>query len=524
MKATAQIFSAQNIFVFLIFLVLVLTGVLYWESFIELERRWATQDEYSHGYLIPVISLYLIWENRHQFLREEFEGSYSGIFLVLFALFILMAGEVSALYILNHASFIVLLFGLSITIFGRRSKILITPILLLLFAIPLPYFIEIILTAKMQLISSSLGVEMLRLINIPVHLRGNIIDLGDFKLHVVEACSGMRYLFPLASIGFITAMFYRASFWKKALIFASTIPITIFMNSFRIATTGVLVERYGSSIAEGFLHDFEGWVVFVICLCILIIEILVLEYFTTRRPLSALFAPPKSDSDLSSDFFTRFVRLGPTNTMLAGFAGIMVLSVILLVAIDRRKDDVGKQVELANFPLSFEAWKGRFSPLESGVIKGLAFDDYVLIDYRSKTDNKKAVNFYVAYYESQRKGASPHSPKVCMPGGGWEIVKFSREQLNKDMKVNRVVIQKGLNQQLVYYWFVERGEVVANEYYKKWLLFRDAITKNRTDGSLVRVVTPINSNENLQEAEARIQSFIEVAHKELQDHLPGKVE
>jgi EpsI family protein len=126
----------------------------------------------------------------------------------------------------------------------------------------------------------------------------------------------------------------------------------------------------------------------------------------------------------------------------------------------------------------------------------------------------------VAYYSSQRKGTSPHSPRVCIPGGGWEIASLERQNVN-GLPVNRVIIRKELSSQLVYYWFEERGIPVANEYVKKWMLFRDAFQINRTDGALVRVTTPIFDTESIKDAEQRAQNFIRSARPKLVDFLPG---
>ena len=152
-----------------------------------------------------------------------------------------------------------------------------------------------------------------------------------------------------------------------------------------------------------------------------------------------------------------------------------------------------------------------------------SLDDYIISDY-SKGKND-AVNFYVAYYASQRKGYSPHSPIVCIPGGGWQITKFERtsyqsKSLGITLPLNRVVIARDNNKELVYYWFVQRGRTVANEYWAKWLLFVDAIAKNRTDGALVRLVTPFYPGESEQAADERLQSFIEVLEQHLSAYLP----
>ncbi len=152
--------------------------------------------------------------------------------------------------------------------------------------LPLPNFMYWKLSTSLQFISSRLGVDFIQLLGIPVYLEGNIIDLGVYKLQVAEACSGLNYLFPLMSFGFLFAVLYRGPVWHKVLLFLSTIPITVLMNSFRIGVIGVLVNQYGIEQAEGFLHFFEGWVIFVACLAILYLEAVLLQW-TRRKPESA---------------------------------------------------------------------------------------------------------------------------------------------------------------------------------------------------------------------------------------------
>ena len=181
----------------LIVISLCITAWVYWNGLSEAFLRWGKQEEYSHGYLIPLVSLYILWEKRGLILSAASQPLWSGVWLIVIALLLLLIGEVSALYLLIQYSFILALIGLSLVTIGKGTKYTLAPILLLLFAIPLPYVIEVLLTAKLQLISSSLGVDIIRFCRIPVYLEGNVIDLGVYKLQVVEACSGLRYLFPL---------------------------------------------------------------------------------------------------------------------------------------------------------------------------------------------------------------------------------------------------------------------------------------------------------------------------------------
>ena len=136
------------------------------------------------------------------------------------------------------------------------------------------------------------------------------------------------------------------------------------------------------------------------------------------------------------------------------------------------------------------------------------------------------MNFYIAYYGSQRAGASIHSPRSCIPGGGWEITDLSQQDLSDTLgmegpKVNRAIIRLGDQRQLVYYWFEQRGRTITNEYLAKWYLLQDGLTMNRSDGALVRLVTPILIDTDESEADLRLQTFLSEFYQELPRFLPG---
>jgi EpsI family protein len=191
-----------------------------------------------------------------------------------------------------------------------------------------------------------------------------------------------------------------------------------------------------------------------------------------------------------------------------------------------RHEIVPERLRFISFPANLGPWQGRRpSLLEAEIEQVLKPDDYIVSDF--STAKNDVVNFYVAYYASQRKGYSPHSPIVCIPGGGWQITKFERagyhsKSLGVTLPLNRVVIARDNNKQLVYYWFVQRGRNVANEYWAKWYLFVDAVTKNRTDGALVRLVTPFYPGESEHAADERLQSFIEQLQPHLRAYLPAE--
>ncbi|MDZ7924370.1 MAG: VPLPA-CTERM-specific exosortase XrtD [Marinagarivorans sp.] len=493
---------------------LLLLPFLYGGALLNLVQRWLQEVEYSHGLVIPVISAYIISERWRAIASSIGRGSFWGVALVLLAATLLLVGEISGLFAMVQVSFVLMLWGLSFAYLGARSAALLSaPILILLFAIPVPYFLEVLLTAKLQLMSSKLGALFISWLGMPVFLSGNIIDLGRHQLAVVEACSGLRFLYPLMSVGFIVAYFYRAHPLKRALIFLSTIPITLVMNSFRIALTAVLVERYGVAAADGTVHDAEGWAVFALCLVLLLLEIIALERLTSRRSLLDMLGLHSVESNPGVG------RQWPSRPI---YASLMLLLVVagLLLGQQHRQQITPPATHLALFPHQLGAWQAVPRPLSSDVIEGLKFSDYVMLNF-SHPNQLEPINFYVAYYANQRKGESPHSPRVCIPGGGWEIESFSRTTLH-GRKLNRVVIVKEGQKQLVYYWFVERGQTVANEYVKKWLLFNDFIRTGRTDGALVRVAIPVVDGNNIEQSEQKIQAFIALIQPPLATFLPAE--
>jgi EpsI family protein len=174
------------------------------------------------------------------------------------------------------------------------------------------------------------------------------------------------------------------------------------------------------------------------------------------------------------------------------------------------------------FPLTLGQWKAEEIGLSKQVESALGLDDYVLADYHHPVEG--GINFYTAYYGSQRKGVSPHSPQVCMPGGGWVITLIERVlvklQSEQPFEVNRVLIEREGKRQLVYYWFEQRGRRIANEYLVKWYLFVDALTRNRTDGALVRITTPVAQGDDGEMADSRLRHFMEVAIPQLPAYVP----
>lgn len=500
-----------------------LMGVVYWDSIQLLLHRWES-PEYGYAYMLPAIVAFLIWQRKDEIERIAFTGSWLGFLLLILSLVILWMGEQGAVHaIMQYALFVTILGATWSFVGGRVFRKILIPLVILAFAIPLPGFFYESLSNDLQLVSSQIGVAVIRLFGISVYLEGNVIDLGTYKLQVVEACSGLRYLFPLMTLGFIAAYFFKVAIWKRVLVFVSTIPITVLMNSFRIGAIGVLVEHWGVSMAEGFLHDFEGWIIFMACLGVLLLEMWLLTVFSRdARSLWQVFGielplPTPSDAIIKK-------RSIPLSAYASLFA-VAAMSIYTVIS-PERNDVIPDRSDFAQFPMTLGDWRGRSEVMESIYVDALNFDDYLLANYRDqKTD--ATVGLYIGYYSIQRADKVPHSPAACLPGGGWLVTDRGTKPVDGvaidgvPLVVNRFVIEQKGSRQLVYYWFQQRGRVVASEYLVKWYLLVDAISEGRSDGALMRFTTVIGATESLDAADKRLADYAANIAPVLGDFIPN---
>ena len=502
-------------------------ALVFHRTFVYLYANWQ-REEYSHGFLIPLISIFLLWQQRAVFGRSALRGSWWGVAIVLLGLMLCLMGFGASIVGVDAYALVIVIAGCVIAAMGWRGfRLAWVPIALLLLMIPLPTFWYNNLSSELQLISSKLGVAIIRASGVSVFLEGNVIDLGTYKLQVAEACSGLRYLFPLMTLGVVVAYMFKGKSWARWFIFLSTVPISVFMNSVRIGIIGLLVDRFGSAQAEGFLHQFEGWVIFMCCFALLLLECaLLLRFSGDRRPLRQV---------LGLDTPARAGSLGPRSFTLgmpaAAAAVVLVLAVYPALAMPQRMEFKPVRSEFSRFPLQLGNWVGRRDRIDAIYLDELKLDDYLLADYVSpataQTDINGPVNVYVAYYASQRSGQSVHSPRSCLPGGGWRIQELDQRDVGdiqlrgRPLRVNRAVIQQGSERQLVYYWFQERGRDITNEYLVKWYLFADALTLNRSDGALVRIITPLKDGDDAASGDARLKGFSATMMPVLEQYVGG---
>jgi exosortase D (VPLPA-CTERM-specific) len=500
------VFSAVVIFILFIFN----------PAFKELIGRVTGEERYTHAPLVFLIALYLVWIKRFEIGLTN-KGAWYGVLIVLLSGITLMIGELSAIWTIVQYSAVLLCFGLAWSMMGYQIKKIAIPFLLVLLVIPLPYMLDVMLSGKMQLLSSNLGVEISRLLGMSVYQEGNVIDLGVYKLQVVEACSGLNYMYPLMTIGLLMGYMYKAPFYLRALLFLSSVPISVIMNSCRIAMVAVLVNHSGIDAAEGFMHYFEGWIIFLFCIGLMLLEV-------------KLFNKLLKNSLSVADSFDYLETKGELNTHEANVAydkkpiyvalAIILAASISTLSIHHRDEIIPKRETFDAFPLKINGWEGRRYDFTNGENQILKLKDYFLANYSKANIN---IDVYLGYTDSQRAGFVPHSPKACIPGGGWEITDTKLHNItidsNTTFQVTRMLISKGESKQLIYYWFHQRGRDLSNEFPMKFALLYDAINMNRTDGAIVRYSTAVRKSE--VEADVALAEFIRLNYPLFPKFIPN---
>jgi len=235
--------------------------------------HWNAVPDYSHGFLIVPLALYFAWERRADLRKAPIRGSWWGLVPLALGTLSLTIGRLGVELTTMRWGFVLTLIGLVLLLFGRAIfRILAFPLLFLFLMGPLPQSLVNIIAFPLQLIAAQGAVEVLHQLRIPSLLEGNIIHLPDTRLFVAEACSGLRSLMALITLGVVFAYFFRRSTVERIIIVASAIPIAILVNSFRVALTGILTYYYGEQAAQGAIHEFQGFFTFGIAFVLLLAE------------------------------------------------------------------------------------------------------------------------------------------------------------------------------------------------------------------------------------------------------------
>ena len=260
-------------------------ALLFWSIFAKLVYDWANDDNYSHGFLIVPLAAYLTWERRDRLAALVPRPSMFGLVVVVGSVLVLLAGLLGAELFLTRIAIVGTIVGGVLFVLGwRHLKALVFPIGVLLLMIPIPAIIYYQIVFPLQLLASQVGESSLQLAGIPVLREGNILILANTTLAVAEACSGIRSLISLLTLGIILGYFTDPRPSVRLLIAISTVPVAIIANGSRVAGTGIAAHYYGAAAAEGFFHTFAGWLVFVVAFVLLFLIMRIVLWISPLAP------------------------------------------------------------------------------------------------------------------------------------------------------------------------------------------------------------------------------------------------
>lgn len=472
---------------------------LYATTLAKLGRDWWTDENYSHGLLIPFVIGYIIWiefEDLKKFPKNS--SFWLGGGIILLALGMLLAGTLGAELFIQRISFVLMLAGIVIYFFGANLlRLLTVPFLLLLFAIPIPQIIFNKIAFPLQIWASQIAVSGIRLFDVAPIRNGNVIEILPkgatqiVALEVVEACSGIRSLMTLVTLALVLWYFTREKNrfdWIRAVILMfAAIPIAILTNAGRVTGTGVLTYYYGKQAADGFTHDISGWLVYLVALVLLLGLNFVLKKFQPKNT--------ETQSELPNTNYQSPI----TNHQIIILIAALFLGGLFINWFEQRGEATVERKALREIPAKLGDWRQvgsdvRFSEQTESVLRT---SDYVMREYSNSSG--KYANLYIGYYASQRTGATYHSPQNCLPGAGWEMknpeIVEIKTPSGKSFSANRYIIDNGTNKAVMIYWYQGRGRAVSSEYSDKIYTVLDSVLRRRSDGSMVRVMTSVGSSE-----------------------------
>lgn len=254
--------------------------LVYWSVITGLVTAWSTDDNYSHGFFIVPLAVYFAWERRRKIAATPINPSMFGAVVVAGSLFLLIAGLLGAELFLSRVSIIGTIAGAILFLYGwAMLRVLIFPIAFMLLMVPLPAIIFNKIAFPLQLLASDVGEHAISAANIPILREGNVLILANATLEVAEACSGIRSLVSLFTLGIVFGYFVDSRPWVRTVIALSAIPVAIVANGFRVASAGLAAHYFGPAGVEGLFHEFSGWVVFVLAFAMMFALQRLLHYF-----------------------------------------------------------------------------------------------------------------------------------------------------------------------------------------------------------------------------------------------------
>jgi len=506
--------------------IVTLVAVTLWLSWSTLSRllvQWRQDENFQHGWIVPLFSAFVIWQERKRLARIPRRASWLGLVPMIGAIVLLITGQLGVELYFQRTSLLFLIASAVILFAGWVFfRALLFPWAFLFLMIPIPAILLNHITFPLQILASQVAASILPVFGVPVLRLGNVMILANQQLNVADACSGIRSLMSLGTLAIIYGYLVERRIWFRWLLLFASVPIAIAANSLRVVSTGLMVQYWSPEASEGRFHSAWGLFVFIISLLMLYgLHVLISRIFPDRGRDSLPVDQGKVHArvdvaqrpDTANDSTVRFAL----STLLIVSAGVFLQA-------HNRGDIFPPRIPLRSFPEQIGTWQGADQELPEDQFKILGYPEYVLLNYVDPGDIQPKINLFIAYYKTQRNGETTHSPQNCMPGNGLTPIEITRVMLSmvghEPFPVNRYVVARGDDRSLVLYWFWAHNRGVASEYWNKYYLVRDSIRTNRSDGALVRFFSPMLPGESAEAAQQRITPLVNSVLPMLNDYIP----
>lgn len=468
--------------------VVLLLAALYWKIFPGMVLQWYQDENYSHGFIVPLIAGYFLYTRWGELKNSPSVPWNAGLFVILMGLLQLLVGWLGTEYFNMRSSLIIILAGLVLYLFGTSVfRIALLSLAYLFFMIPIPYIVYDLVAFPLKIFVTKVSVLTLKAIGIVVMREGNIIIFPALTLEVADACSGIRSLISLLALAVAYAFFLRISPLKRLLLICASVPIAIFTNAVRVIVTGILAQYWGAKAAEGFFHEFAGMMVFAVAMVMLV-------------SLGALLGRGQGteSSGQGTEDSGQGAEGSGQGTMPGKFVVVFVLLTVVALYINLHKDlEVPMNKTFDQFPKVVSGWRmTQEYVITEDIQKVLKATDTLTRRYESA--DGKTVDLYIGYHGGGKDSGEIHSPKHCLPGSGWFEVSARKRILDvSGTKVNLVqaVYKKGDSRQMFLYWFQVQDRTISNEYSLKIAEITNSILKRRRDASFIRVSLPFETDE-----------------------------
>lgn len=513
-------FTPQLLFLTILF------AVIYFPTFSALIQMWWSSDDYSHGFLVPFISLYLAWMKRGELSHARpLPSVWSGVPLIALAGLMLVAGKLGGVMLLQELSLLVMITGLVLLLAGRTwLKILAFPIAYLLFMIKLFSEGDDRFHWPFQLLAANIGVWLLHLFGFAVYQEGIYIQLPGVTLEVATACSGVRFLLAIIAIGIPLAHFTQKTWPRKIGLVGFAVLIAILANGLRVAMIGVWTSYYGAGDdPHGPFHVLQGvfvsWIGFIALFAGA--WILSRRQTTARTSVSPHQQHGNQESPISRDMPSMTDRDGGARLMPPWVLAAILLLVTGSISYLAHTTPLPLQHDLSTLPIVIGTWSGEAVSFDQEPFRVRGTDQEVARRYHSA--DGRTITLYIGYFNAQEQDRELVNYRTSWDFHRGETEITIPSESGGTHRVNQVLLRAGRDKDLAFFWYDLNGRMATGRYEAKLLTMWDALTRGRSNGAFILVFTPLTERGDPETSPTEIHLFIRDLLPILHSHISERL-